>query len=304
MKIGIQSSDTILELGAEKTYRLFAESGFEVIDWNLDNYLMPQQIIGGNYSGNCIFEKDLDEITAFFASELDIIRKNGLTISQAHAPFPAYTCEYPEMLDHMIGIYKKVILFCDRVGCKNLIIHEITHSKNDCANTPETIRELNDRMYTELIPTLCQTDVTVCMENLGAGAVGLRSNNCHEAASYIDRLNGIAGKECFGLCMDTGHFNLLKQKFQDYVPVLGKRIKAFHIHDNDGISDQHKAPYTGTIIWKDFYNSLRNIGYSGDICFETFRQTTLEVIDQELLEPWLKLIAQIGNHFRNRILGK
>lgn len=304
MKIGIQSSDTILELGAEKTYQLFAKNGFEAIDWNLDNYLMEQQIDRGDYSGNCIFEKEPDEIDAFFASELDIIRKNGLAISQAHAPFPAFTPEHPAMLDYMIGIYKNMILFCDRIGCKNLIIHEIKLFKNDRVNTPETIRKLNDHLYTELIPTLRQTDVTVCMENLSAGAEGIRSNHGHEAADYIDRLNGIAGKECFGLCMDTGHFNFLKQDFRDYIPVLGKRIKAFHIHDNDGISDQHKAPYTGTIVWKDFCDALRDIGYSGDICFETFKQTTLKVIDIELLEPWLTLIAQIGNHFRNCILGK
>ena len=117
----------------------------------------------------------------------------------------------------------------------------------------------------------------------------------------IDSYNAQAGKECFGLCLDTGHLNLVKQDVRYYIPILNKRIKALHIHDNDGLSDTHKAPYTGTIVWKDFCDELRKIGYNGDITFETFNQTSLKVIDRELLTPWLKLICQIGYRLKNII---
>ena len=35
--------------------------------------------------------------------------------------------------------------------------------------------------------------------------------------------------------------------------------------------------------------------------FETFNQVRLSVIDKELVQPWLDLIATIGKHFRNKI---
>ena len=60
----------------------------------------------------------------------------------------------------------------------------------------------------------------------------------------IDRYNSIAGKECFGLCLDMGHLNLLNLDMSWYIPILGKRITALHVHDNDGMVDrQHREVY-------------------------------------------------------------
>ncbi|MBQ9112422.1 MAG: sugar phosphate isomerase/epimerase [Clostridia bacterium] len=305
MKIGIQSGSSVREIGAEKAYRLFAEAGFETIDWNINDGLPGKLINSVTYQGN-IYEKSVDEIMEYFSYEYEQIRKNGLEITQAHAPFPAYAQGKPETLDYMIEVYKKCILFCDRVGCKNLIIHGITLTKKDRENSPESVRAMNDKLYESLIPTLLLTDVTVCLENLFAGAGGIISGVCsdpYEAVEMIDRYNGMAGKECFGLCLDTGHLNLLKLDMRYYIPILGRRIKALHIHDNDGITDQHKAPYTGTIVWKDFYTELNRIGFDGDLSFETFHQTSIADVDEELILPWLKLICTIGKHFKNKIEG-
>ena len=59
----------------------------------------------------------------------------------------------------------------------------------------------------------------------------------------------------------------------EYAAVLGRRIKCLHVHDNNGSSDQHMAPLTGTVNWGNFCSSLRDAGYDGDLSFETFNQT-------------------------------
>lgn len=207
----------------------------------------------------------------------------------------------------MIEVYKKNILFCQAVGCKYLVIHGISLSKKNRVDSPESIRLLNDKLYKSLIPTLLGTDVVVCLENLftkeGGEIVAGTCSNPYEAVEMIDEYNREAGKECFGLCLDTGHLNLLKQDMRSYIHIIGHRLKVLHVHDNDGITDQHKAPYTGTVVWQDFCDELRKIGYRGDISFETFNQTSLTVIDRELLEPWLLLISGIGKVFREKIMG-
>ena len=304
MKIGIQTGTTCYEVGFSEAYRLYAEAGFEAVDWNMNDHLPTASINKCNFEGN-IFEKSIEEILKCVMPEISEIKKNGLEITEAHAPFPAYVPGKPEVLDYMIDVYKKCILVCQDIGCKHLVIHGITLAYNNRIDTAETIAALNDKLYTSLIPTLIKTDVTVCLENLFTGAGGMIvSGICSEAnvaATTIDRYNSLAGKECFGLCLDTGHLHLLKLDFRNYIPVLGKRIKMLHIHDNGGYKDDHKAPYTGSIVWKDFYTELRKVGYSGDIGFETYAQTTLKNIDRELLPIWLKLIYEIGNHFRNKI---
>jgi len=95
--------------------------------------------------------------------------------------------------------------------------------------------------------------------------------------------------------------NLHRQDPARYIRILGKRIRALHIHDNAGFADQHKAPYTGTFNWKAFCTALREIGYDGDLSFETFNQVRLG--EEELVEPWLRLIFAIGQHFRRKISG-
>ena len=304
MKIGIQTAGIPYDFGRREGYQMIRDAGFETIDWNIDMQLTNADILSHKHAGN-VFEKSLDEILAFYADDLDGIRAAGLTITQAHAPFNFYNND-PEgpSLEYMSKIYQNVILLCDAVGCKNVVIHGASRGRND-QHTNEEMEEINRTLYTSLIPTLQKTNVTVCLENLFVSKGGLTAGHCanpYEAAKLIDELNAAAGKECFGFCVDTGHLNLLAIDFRSYMPILGKRIKALHIHDNDGATDLHKAPYTGTIDWKQFYEQLAKIGYEGDLAFETFRQTEVNVLgDREMVMPWMKLIATIGEFFRSKI---
>lgn len=305
MKICVQTGNVVDELGFEEGYGAIARAGFEAIDWNLDHSLPCGSINSGNCVGNCIFEKDLDEIVAHYENELSYIRKYNLEISQAHAPFPSFVSGKPYVFEYMINIYKKMILFCDRVGCKNLVVHGYSVPRNEKNISADEMEAINDKLYTSLIPELKKTNVTVCLENLYSGKDPIMlSGVCsdpHEAVEMIDVYNQIAGKECFGLCLDTGHVNLLKLDPRRILPIIGKRLKALHIHDNNGQIDEHKAPYTGTVDWRNFYTTLKQIGYEGDLSFETYNQVRLSKVDKELIQPWLDLICTIGKHFRNKI---
>lgn len=308
MLVGIQTGGITEKYGNEKGYRMIRDAGFEAIDWNLDHALPRTKLEKATELKNiCIFEEDLDSVMAHYEKELDIIRQNGLVISQAHAPFPAYMPERPEMLDYTIGIYKRCIEFCDAVGCKNLVIHGISSAPDDPDNTLDDIKALNYKLYESLIDTLKTTNVKVCLENLPSKykltstiyelCEGICSNP-YEAVEYIDTLNQKAGKDCFGLCLDTGHLHLTKKRFNAYLPIVNNRICALHIHDNTALFDTHKAPYSGTILWDEFTEEMNKIEYNGDLCFETFRQMS---VPEELSPVFLKLIYEIGCYFRKEI---
>lgn len=310
MKISIQTGATFSEIGCAKTYELFRKAGVEAVDWNIDGAVKSTDLKNGTYLGSSILERSMDEICAYYAEELTSIKQNGLTITQAHAPFPAYIPGKPDTLDYMIEVYKKCILLCAHAGVQNLVIHGISLHKKDAFDTLESIEKLNWKLYTSLIPTLQQTNVTVCLENLFTTYTTARHeklayeghcSNPYQAVAIIDALNREAGKACFGLCLDTGHLHLLKGDERVYIPMLGKRIKALHINDNDGIDDRHVAPYNGTIIWQDVCDMLAKIGYEGDLSFETFRQTSTACIPEELILSELKTIVDIGVYFRENI---
>lgn len=306
MEIGVQNGGLIRCWGPEETYRLIAEAGFKTVDWNID-HAWDKTKIRARQLEHCIFEDSLEEIEAYYKEELDAMKKYGLTPVQAHAPFPAYVPDFPEFNEYAINIYKQCIRFCDRVGVKYLVIHGISLTMDDYTQTPESIRAMNDHLYESLIPVLQETNVVVCLEDLfthykNQFVLG-DCADARQAVESIDRYNAKAGKECFGLCLDTGHLNLLGIRPDNYIRALGSRIKVLHTHDNNGDADAHLAPYTGTIIWKDLIGALKEIGYSGDIAFETFRQVTLDRVDREVVPIWLRTIYEIGDNFRKMIEG-
>jgi sugar phosphate isomerase/epimerase len=205
-----------------------------------------------------------------------------------------------------------LMTFCceEMIGAKNLIIHGISYN-GDNAETQDDIDELNFKLYSSLIPTLRECNVTVCLENLftryknGRGTRRtIYAGHCsdpYDAVAEIDMLNDLAGKECFGLCLDTGHLNLVGIPVKKYISILGSRIKCLHVHDNCGLEDDHLSPYTGTVRWQDHITALRDIGYNGDISFETFKQVKSTIVPEPLMLPWLKLMASIADYFRQEI---
>ena len=121
----------------------------------------------------------------------------------------------------------------------------------------------------------------------------------NEAARYIDELNAIAGEKLFGFCLDTGHLLLLSLDVYDCIVALGDRIVALHIHDNNGVDDEHVLPYTGVLNWSRFIKGLREISYKGTINFETCGAH--RKFPKELLPSMLSLLADTGKYFDEKI---
>lgn len=304
MKITIQTGDVVDQIGFEKGYQLIREAGFEGLDWNIDHGWNGAEVRKGILQ-NCVFEKSMDEIMEYYAEELGYIRKNNLTIDQAHAPFPAYVEGFEELDKRVIPIYENCIRLCDAVGCPALVIHGISSPVDNFTFSREELIEKNLKLYEALIPVLQETKVVVCLENLfthrnGICYPGICSNPA-EAVMLIDTLNEKAGKECFGFCFDVGHFNLFAKDFKKYIGMLGKRIKVLHIHDNSGKDDNHKMPFAGNICWKDFCDALKEIDYDNNLNFETFAQYHMPHMEEEYIPIFLDAIFKIGTVFKKKI---
>lgn len=102
---------------------------------------------------------------------------------------------------------------------------------------------------------LGDADFTICLENLQA----------HNAADLLDI---IEKADCphLGICLDTGHLNQRTpgQGQADFILAAGRRLKALHLAENDGTSDQHLAPFArGSVPWHEVTQALRKIGYTG-----------------------------------------
>ena len=55
----------------------------------------------------------------------------------------------------------------------------------------------------------------------------------------------------------------------------------------------------GTIDWEGFLNGLKDIGYQGDLAFETF--LTLDRYPEAMTADVLSIIAKTGQYFRKKL---
>ena len=124
----------------------------------------------------------------------------------------------------------------------------------------------------------------------------------NEAVWYIDTLNEKAGEKCFAFCADIGHLIILGIDPCFAFEKLGHRLEALHVHDNDGMKDDHIAPYLGVFNWRRFIKGLRENGYKGNISFET--ATSCRIYPKELVPDSVKMIAAIGRYFREQVLAE
>jgi sugar phosphate isomerase/epimerase len=102
-----------------------------------------------------------------------------------------------------------------------------------------------------------------------------RNNGIRLAAENMDRddfevLETILGEYdpgYLGLCYDSGHANLGEPGLE-HLKRLKNRLIAIHLHDNDGLSDQHNIPFTGMVDWPGLIKVIASSSYSQCINLE------------------------------------
>ena len=91
-----------------------------------------------------------------------------------------------------------------------------------------------------------------------------------------------------------------------YIQLLGGRIKLLHLHENDGIADQHQMPYSfgnGKRMgqnWQQFIMGLKEIGFDGTLSFETY--PCMNSFPDSMADKVLKTIYEIGEYWKTQII--
>ncbi|MBQ7541494.1 MAG: sugar phosphate isomerase/epimerase [Clostridia bacterium] len=304
MKIGVQSGYVFTKDAYADGLRMIREAGFESVDINLDEMLNVKKLAAEG--ANPFFSRSTGEIEVLFVPMKEQADVLGLSFGQMHAPFPVYLPGKDDANDALFDAICKCMAVCRVLDCPNLIVHPIAWD-----GTIAEERERNMAFYSALIETAKRYDVCICLENMFHGRYGYMTEAvCSDfaaAAEYIDALNAIAGEERFGFCYDVGHATLLGKDQRRSINQLGKRLKALHIHDNDGRNDLHMQPYAYTrgqqyvTDWNGFLQGLRDVGFDGVLSFETYH--SLMYLPETLKGAMLRYIAQVGSYFRDQLTG-
>ena len=111
--------------------------------------------------------------------------------------------------------------------------------------------------------------------------VGMAIENMNRATQYgscaeeLLELIDAVDNPAVQICIDTGHANMVGLDVPAMIRQVGTHLKATHINDNHGKTDEHFAPYNGTIPWKETVQALPDIGYQECFAFEIHHLTSM-----------------------------
>jgi len=305
IEIGVQTKGICKEdefvYGMAKIHR----AGFTRVDFNLDIYLKNTDVYGGNL--NTFFDQETDALFRYFAPLKDAMDKYGIKPSQMHAPYPVKVKDKEEQNNYMMEeVIPKSLAIAGFLSIPWVVVHPI---KMQYYAGKEAERQENLAYFKSLISFLKKYNVRVCVENLYESMNGrIVEGVCadpEDVVWYIDSLNEYAGGELFGLCLDTGHLQLVHRDPYRYIKTVGNRIKLLHLHENDFIGDLHQMPFTfgndevRGLDWESVIRGLREVGFDGTLSFETF--PCMNSFPKGLREEVLKMIYEIGVYFREEI---
>jgi len=311
LRLGVQTNYVIEDNCPQDGFAILKRTGFSCADFSLNGYLKNTDIYKSQI--NHFFSRSTQELEAFFRPHKLGAAQEGIAINQMHMPYQIYVPGADgELNDYLREVVaSKSIALCSFFQCPYIVMHGYKVARYLGSESREW--EQTERFLDTILPMAKEMGITICIENLydsvGGHLIEGPCCNANKAAERIDRINDKYHAEVLGFCFDTGHANLIGVDFENFITILGHRLKVLHIHDNDGKQDLHQIPFTFTATrenksstdWEGFIRGLRNIHFDAVLSFET--APVLSAFPEEMEETVLGFIAQIGKYFMEQISG-
>ncbi|MBT3297094.1 MAG: sugar phosphate isomerase/epimerase [Verrucomicrobia bacterium] len=242
MRISVWSS-FLVELPPEEMVKTLVEHDFRAAELSSEHGWELLKRGDGESVGSEFKAFAADHGFAFPQAHFDL----GADISQ-----PDGSAERQAVLDNM----KRWCDFFVAVGVKAGVMHPGGERLWKQGWERSDTLKLSAEVLQELLAHIAGTPLTLCLEN---------SWHYEDTMHLVDTID--SPDLC--VCMDTGHLNLTGGHWRAFAEWSGDRLKALHIADNMGETDNHILPYgLGTIKWEGFAETLRSIGYEGLFNFE------------------------------------
>jgi sugar phosphate isomerase/epimerase len=98
-------------------------------------------------------------------------------------------------------------------------------------------------------------------------ALEIMGNPLSTAEGLVELIERSFDSANIGICMDVGHAHLLGD-VAEAIEISSEYLVTTHIHDNRRQSDDHLAPFQGSINWASTVMAFEKIGYDGVLMYE------------------------------------
>lgn len=289
MKLSVNTSLLMGKYTEEEAIALIKEVGFDAYDSSLCESMRTE--------GTPFYGSDRKERAREIRKYAD---KLGISCNQAHAPF-ASSCGDETRDEEIFREITEAIETASILGAKIIVVHPKQHLTY--AEHSGELFELNMEFYKRLIPYCEKFGIKVAVENMwqrNPASKAITHSVCSRASEFNKYIDCLESDMITG-CLDIGHISLVSDDIPKFIHDMGsKRIKALHVHDTDFINDLHAFPLFGKIDYASVAKALGEIGYTGDLTFETTSHF-LEHFPKELYPSGLKMLHDIGRYLISEI---
>jgi len=198
-------------------------------------------------------DEDVQKTGREFAA---FLKENDFSMTQGHLWLYVKICSDETAIDTLV----KWIELYEAIGIKNMVLH--CDPMPDSGLSKKERMEKNAEKLKRIAEYIKGRDITICLENLRGykpGDLGF-TNSAEDLLEVI----GLVGSPQFGICLDTGHLNLTDKDQRHFILTAGDRLKALHIADNRGETDEHLMPFNkGKVDFAEVVKALRQVDYRG-----------------------------------------
>jgi len=252
------TSDYVTDRGDPEPYlRLMAEAGFTHVHWC------------HHWRSDFLYaDSEIAQIGRWLdAYHLRLIDVHG---SEGVEKFWYAPQEYARLAG--VELVKNRIDLAARLGGDAVVMHVYPPTLHpDFASFNELLFDQIRRSLDDIETYARERNVRIALENLidfpaiEAGVVD--AVHATDNADLIGRLLSIYDPAFLGFCFDSGHAMLGWDRVVRFAPFF-ERLIALHLHDNDGISDQHLPLYTGVVDWERIARLIAASPYAKPLTFE------------------------------------
>ena len=225
------------ELTPAKSFRLIKQAGFDsvLLWWS-------------------------DEFDPKYRLQPELARQAGLQVENIHVPDEDanHLWEDTPKGQHVFEDHLRCLDDCAQFGIPTMVMHAF-------CGEPPPLSEIGIRRFARLVEHTEALGVNIAVEYMRRGS------QMEQVAFLLEHFDSSR----FGLCFDSGHDHARKSRTPetkiDMLDRFGHRLKALHLHDNDGTAVPSCLPFDGTIDWPAQMRKVAAMGYTGP--------TTLEVLN-------------------------
>ena len=178
------------------------------------------------------------------------------TLLQGHLRFDLRMAE-----KSTVDVLKRELELYQAIGIKSAVLH---FTRSDDPQPPEETYAARVENVRALAEFLKGSDTYICLENL-CTVPAVRT------IEGILKVREDAGKDHIGVCLDTGHLHmanglgLVQQTQREFILAAGENLRAMHVAENNGKSDDHQMPYSARfgVKWDEVVTAIKEIDYKG-----------------------------------------